>query len=64
MYVFYNEGVYDIKLNVNETTPENLRVFAVYTLKGGVRKYGVIEGDEEKINEIKGKLIRKLEENI
>lgn len=57
MYVHYYEGVYAIKLNVSQTTPGNLRIFDVETEKGGVRRRGTIEGDDDKVKEIKEKLI-------
>ena len=63
MHVYYDEGAYDIKLNVNYTTPENLHVFHVETKKYNVHKYGTIEGNEDKVNEIKQKLIHELKEN-
>ena len=42
MYVYYNKGIYDIKLDVSQTAPENLRVFDVNTMGDSVQKYGTI----------------------
>ena len=53
MFVYYDKGVHDIKLNVSQTTPETLHVFDIHTEEYGVHKYGTIEGDENKVNEIK-----------
>ena len=63
MCVYYDKGDYDIKLNISQTAPENLRVFGVETKKYNVHKYGTIEGNEDKVNEIKQKLIHELKEN-
>ena len=57
MFVYYDKGVYDIKLNVSQITPENLRVFSIYILKDDVYRYGIIDGNKRKVNRVKQKLI-------
>lgn len=42
--VYFNNGVYDIKLDISQTVPENLYVFDIHTEEDGVHNYGTIDG--------------------
>ena len=53
MHVYDEKGVYDIKLDASVIVPENLRVFDVHTRKGDSHKYGTIEGNLSKVEQIK-----------
>ena len=63
MRVYYNKGAYYIRLDVTKVSPKSLRVFDVETWKDGVQKYGTIQGDKAKVNEIKNKLIHQFKKN-
>lgn len=49
-----------MKLDVSEAVPRDLRVFDVYTSNGSTTLHGLLAGKDEKINEVKQKLIHQL----
>lgn len=62
MCVYYFAGVYDIKLDISEIVPENVRVFYVMRENDDLRNYGTIQGDQNNVNSIKENLIHDLNE--
>lgn len=42
--VYFNNGVYDIKLDISQSVPENLCAFNIHTEEDMVHKYGTIDG--------------------
>lgn len=63
MYVINKSGSCDIKLDVTKIVPRDLLVFDIDTCDGYRRIYGIIQGDESKVEEIRLNLIHELKEN-
>lgn len=61
MYIYTNLKASELKLNISETIPKYLRVCDVEMCdkESYYLMHGTIEGDEEKVKELKEKLIHK-----
>lgn len=60
LWLYYDQGAFNVKLDVSEAVPRDLRVFDVYTSNGSTTLHGLLAGKDEKINEVKQKLIHQL----
>lgn len=58
----YGEA-YEIKLNANKIVSKNLRVFDISTWKNNDQKCGIIDGDDDIVNETKQNLIHEFKKN-